>query len=69
MVNSGAPGKLLAFKTDKIHGQTPLHYAYKSGNLEAALWIMQIVRKEQGFDAYSELLNSMDHVSTLFLSF
>jgi len=44
-----------------------LHCAFKSGNLEIALWIIQIVRKEQGFEAYAELLNSMDHVRKLHL--
>jgi hypothetical protein len=32
-----------------------------------ALWIIQIVRKEQGFEAYAELFNSMDHVRKLHL--
>jgi hypothetical protein len=56
-------GKMLPFKCEKTLNQTPLHYALKSGNIEVALWIIQIVRKEQGIEAYSELLNSMDNVS------
>lgn len=40
--------KILPFKTEKNFGQNPLHYAFKSGNIETALWIVQIVKKEQG---------------------
>lgn len=40
--------KSLPFKGEKSLNQTPLHYAFKTGNLEVALWITQIVRKEFG---------------------
>ncbi|CDW89302.1 isoform c [Stylonychia lemnae] len=53
--------KTLAYKCDKSQGQTPLHYAFKSGNLECALWMVQIIKKEYGYDAQQELLNSIDN--------
>jgi len=31
--------KGLVMKTEKTLGQNPLHYAFKHGNLEAALWM------------------------------
>jgi hypothetical protein len=62
-------GRALPFKADKVLAQTPLHYAFKSGNLETALWIMQLVRKEQGYEAYSELLNAMDSVRFKYFCF
>lgn len=45
-------GRQLPFKVDKATGQTPLHYAFKSGKLEMALWLMQIVRRDQGQELY-----------------
>jgi hypothetical protein len=57
---TGSNGKMLPFKVDKALGQSPLHYAFKNGNLECALWIIQLVRKEQGYEAYSDILNCMD---------
>ena len=32
--------KGLVMKTEKTLGQNPLHYAFKHGNLEAALWMV-----------------------------
>ena len=58
----GSAGRQLAFKADKNLGQTPLHYAFKSGNIEVALWIIQLVRKEQGYEAYAEVINARDMV-------
>jgi hypothetical protein len=55
-----ANSKTLAFKQERTKGSTPLHCAFKTGNLETALWIMQVVRKEQGLESYNELINSMD---------
>ncbi len=40
IVRSGQAGKQLAFKQEKTKGQTPLHYAFKNGNLEVALWMI-----------------------------
>jgi hypothetical protein len=53
----------MVFRVEKSKNQTPLHYAFKNGNLEVALWIIQIVRKNQGQEAYAEILNSIDLVS------
>ena len=44
LAHSGPLGKLLAFKQEKKLNQTPLHYAFKSGNFEAALWIIRVIR-------------------------
>lgn len=46
LVTKVVGGKQLPFKLDKATGQTPLHYALKSGKLEMALWLMQIVRRD-----------------------
>ena len=34
--------KALAFRAELENGYTPLHLAFKSGNLEVALWIMAV---------------------------
>ena len=60
--------KMLPFKADKTASQTPLHYAFKTGNIEMALWIMQIVKKELGVDSYQELINTLDLVNYLDLT-
>lgn len=65
LAKSGQQGRQLPYRADKTFGQTPLHYAFKSGNLEVALWTMQIVRRDQGSEAYAELLNAMDNVSLI----
>lgn len=62
LTKCGSAGRQLPFKIDKTQGQTPLHYAFKVGNLEVAIWTMQLVKKDQGFEAYAELLNAMDFV-------
>lgn len=62
LTKSGSSGKMLPFKHDKAQHQTPLHYALKFGNLECALWIIQIVKKDQGLEAYADLMNAMDTV-------
>lgn len=54
--------KLLPFKADKSQAETPLHYAFKSGNLEIALWIASVVRKEMGVESYTDLINAIDNV-------
>jgi hypothetical protein len=40
IVKSGQQGKLLPFRQEKAKLQTPLHLAFKAGNLEVALWII-----------------------------
>ena len=35
--------KSLAFRVERENGYTPLHMAFKSGNLEVALWIMAVL--------------------------
>lgn len=40
LTRCGSGGRQLPFKQEKTKGQTPLHYAFKNGNLEVALWII-----------------------------
>lgn len=62
LCRAGPQGRQLPFRAERTQGQTPLHFAFKHGNLEAALWLMQLVRRE---GSYAELINATDHVRAL----
>ena len=57
--------KALAFRQDRDNGYTPLHSAFKSGNLEVALWIMAVLQNNFGPDTLNELINTRDNVSKI----
>lgn len=55
--------KVLAFSQDTQNGYTPLHIAFKNGNIEIALWIVAVMQNFYGPESLNELLNITDFVS------
>ena len=54
--------KSLAFRVERENNYTPLHMAFKSGNLEVALWIMAVLQNNYGPETLNELINARDNV-------
>ena len=59
--------KSLAFRVERENGYTPLHMAFGSGNLEAALWIMAVLQNNYGPDTLNELINTRDNVRNIYV--
>ena len=58
----------LAFRAERENGYTPLHMAFKSGNLEVALWIMAVLQNTYGPETLNELINTRDNVSNNYVN-
>ena len=59
---------------DSVHGQTPIHFAYKNGNIELVICIFNLIKKNctnekendknaGSRDLINEILNVTDYVS------